>query len=291
MKIFKYFIFISIFFIFGCGVKGSPKPPLKKVSLKFLEENIKQQGNLIIFYFRTDRQLNLDKLHIYLNDKKINLPFYNVRNYYWIEYKFPQFDKNYCFYVSYYNREIIQSNIRCIKPQKYVKIKDKLSVLLKNDGILLKWKNKYSKVNIYKGKSYIEIIPKPYTYVKNSNFYFDKNVKLNNIYCYYITATIDNIETNRIYSECIKYEDKFPPNPPKDLTYLIEKSKLIIIWHPPEDPDIVGFIIYKNGKPYTDFIIKSYYFIDRNFKKGDAYQIFSIDKTGNKSKPAYLIIE
>ena len=90
---------------------------------------------------------------------------------------------------------------------------------------------------------------------------------------------------------CIKFEDKFPPSPPENVTYFIKDKKLTIIWHQPEDEDLAGFLIYKNGKPYTNFIIKSYYFIDKDFKKGDTYQIFSVDKGGNKSPPVYLKIE
>ncbi|EDP73430.1 hypothetical protein [Hydrogenivirga sp. 128-5-R1-1] len=289
MKIFKHLFLVLTLFIVGCGVKGSPKPPLKKTPLRILHEGIKQQGNIIIYFFKT-KLLNLDRLNIYLNDKKLKLPVYNIRNFYWIEYEFTEFNKNYCFYIKY-NNKFVQSKFKCIKPQKYQKIKDNLKLILKNNGILLKWKNKYAKVNIYKGSSYLEILPLPYTQVRYKNYYMDKNVRLNKIYCYYITATISNIETNRIYSECIKFEDKYPPSPPENLTYILDKNKLTIIWHPPEDEDIIGFIIYKNNKPYTNFIVKSYYFIDKTFKKGDVYQIFSIDKAGNKSKPVYLKIE
>jgi len=49
--------------------------------------------------------------------------------------------------------------------------------------------------------------------------------------------------------------------------------------------DVIGYLIYKNGKPITEIPIKTYYFIDNQYKNGDTYEIIAIDKAGNRSKP------
>jgi hypothetical protein len=292
MKIFKAVLLLTSIFYIGCGVKGSPKPPNEKESINFLIEDVKQQGNLVVFYWKTNKKLNIQNTKVILNDKILNTSIYHLDNFYWIDYKFTDFNKEYCFFVkTTIANDVYNSQIRCIKPQKYTIIHDKVKLILKNDGILLKWNEKYQNVNIYRGNSYIEILPIPYKQIKNENNYFDKDVSLNKVYCYYITTTINNIETNRIYSECIKFEDIYPPHPPSNLTYLIKDNNLTIIWEPPSDNDVIGYLIYKNGKLLTNFLIKGYYFIDNHFKKGDVYAIYSVDKASNKSKPAYLKVE
>ncbi|RMD46997.1 MAG: hypothetical protein D6834_01605, partial [Aquificota bacterium] len=146
--------------------------------------------------------------------------------------------------------------------------------------------------NIYRGNSYTEIKPIPYMQVKNESRFLDKNVNLNKYYCYYITISYKNkIESNRIYSKCIKFKDKFPPNPPKNVSFLIRNKELIIIWQPPKDKDIKGFMILRNGKPIFKFFIKSYFVKIKNFKVGDIFTIISVDMADNKSKPVYLKIE
>lgn len=291
MKIYKKGLILSFAFISSCGVKGSPQPPQIDLPPTISYMNLKQQGDLLVLYWKYDKTKKI-RQKVYINGKAINIKINHYNDYYWIDYKYPKINKEYCFYIkTTYKKFEKNSIIKCIKTTSYTKIKDKINVKIIENGILLKWNNKYNITNIYKGDSYSEIIPIPYEQIKNQNYFIDNKVNLNKIYCYYITATINGIESNRIYSKCIKFKDFFPPKPPINLTYIVKNKKLIIIWQPPEDKDLEGFLILKNGKPIFNAVIKSYYVEIKNYKKGDIFAIISVDKAGNKSKPAYLKIE
>jgi len=291
MKTYKYFI-VSLISIFGCGVKGSPEPPEVIVPPKIVSMNIKQQGNMIVLFWKYNENKNI-KQKIFLNGHSIKTDIYKKDNLYWIDYRIKNFNEKYCFYINTTYKGIsINSPLKCISPAKYKKINEKITLEIVEDGILIRWKRKYRKTNIYRGNSYIDIKPVPYVQIKNDNVFLDKNVNLNKYYCYYITISDKHkVESNRIYSECIKFEDKFPPNQPKNVGYLIKGKELIIVWQPPEDKDIKGFIVLKNGKPIFKFLVKSYFVKIKDFKVGDIFEIISIDRAGNKSKPVYLKVE
>ncbi len=288
-KIFSFLLFSGLVVSIGCGVKGSPKPPTNPSQVHITNMSAKQQGNILVFYWYLDKNLSTNQINIFVNGKlQHNIKIHKLQKLYWIDYKFKQLNKEYCYKLKIKDTF---SNVKCIIPHKYKHINDKLNLMLKNNGILLKWNNNYPKVNIYRGNDFDKIKPIPYKSLKNSHKFLDTNIKLNTRYCYYFTATIDSIETNRVYSDCIIFKDIYPPKPPKNLTYIINGKDLLIIWDYPDNKDLKGFIIYKNGQPYLRFVLNSYYFIDKNWKKGDEYLIFSVDKAGNKSKPAYLKIE
>ncbi len=280
-------IYISVI---SCGVKSSPLPPEDKTPKPVNNLHLKQQGNLLVLYWNY-AQTEDTKFEVYLNEKKLEFPIFKHNQLFWIEYPFNSFNTEYCFQIKvkrglYSNT----SNYKCIKTHKYSHFVENPQVSQDKDKVVIRWKSKNGKFYIYRGNNKQEIPPIPYSYEKNNNEFLDRNVESGKKYCYYLTKEENTVETNRVYTHCITYKDIYPPEIPK-VSYIKKKENLIIILGTIKDKDFAGFLIEKNGKLITDIPLKTYYFIDKNYKNGDTYKIYSVDKEGNKSKPVYLKVE
>ncbi len=297
----KYFKIALLFFIFGfinvgCGVKGYPKPP-RSFNISGIEEiNIKQMGNYLVIYWKYKKTYEdglplKEKVSFYLisNGEKSKISPYSKEDLYWIIEPIKNFENKICYKVELKTEKTLKektSNYICIKPVKnYPLLTTRFDIKLKEDGIYLSWEKKYPKVNIYRDENSTIIPPIPYKIVQNKSDFLDKEVELKKEYCYFITISQDNVESNASKILCQKFIDNFPPLPPKEGNILKEKGKIVIVWEESPSKDVIGYLIYKNGKPITEIPIKTYYFIDNQYKNGDTYEIVAIDKAGNRSKP------
>ncbi len=294
--------FLKVVFLFlfilntGCGVKGYPKPPRSLNIAGIKSINIKQMGDYLVIYWNykkvyQDGSRLDEKVNFYLisKDEESKINPYKKGDLYWIIEPIKDFEAKACYKIKIRTAKSFKektSNYACFEPVKnYPLLTSRLKVELKENGIYLNWEKEYPQVNIYRDKNPILIPPIPYKVIKNSSDYFDLDVKLREQYCYFITVSENNIESNASKIICKKFIDEFPPEPPKNANILIENKKILIVWDESPSKDVIGYIIYKNGKPITEIPIKSYYFIDNQFKNGDIYEIIAIDKAGNRSKP------
>ncbi len=297
----KYFKFLSLFFVAvflytGCGVKGYPKPPRSFDISGILDINIKQMGDYLVIYWKYKKVYEdgfplKEKVYFYLvsDNEKARISPYNKEDLYWVIEPIKNFEEEACFKVEVKTAKTLKkktSNFVCLTPVKnYPLLTTKLSIKLQEDGIYLDWEKNFPKVNIYRDINSTIIPPIPYKIVENKSGYLDKDLQLKQKYCYFITISENNVESNASKIVCEKFVDNFPPLPPTEGNVLVENGKLLIIWEESLSKDVIGYLIYKNGKPITEIPIKSYYFIDNQYKKGDKYEIVAIDKAGNRSKP------
>ncbi len=298
-KYFYIFLLISTALLYGCGVKGYPKPPRSYIPEKVHDLKVKQQGRFFLIYWKY-KKVYIDGIpfdkepEFLLITDEIKEPVYphKYKNIYWIYKKIENFNQKECFkiQVKLNGKKSKPSNSACITPtDKYPIQKQKLTVQIKENGLLLKWNILFPTVNIYRGKSEDLILPIPYKTVKNSLSFLDTDVKLNKPYCYYVTNVLSqNIEGEKSDTVCIIYKDIIPPKPPENGDIVLEDGKAIILWDESPSKDVIGYKIYKNGKELINTLIKAYFFIDKTYKKGDRYIIIAVDKAGNKSKPLFI---
>ena len=296
-KIYKIVsIFSLIFFIFSCGRKGSPLPPISKKPLYINSLSLKQQGDNIVVYwsyipkYDDNRPLKSYSFKVYLNEEVIKPEILNKGDLYWFNFNIPNFRKEYCFkiYVVSKNEESESSPIECIIPSsQYPKRPVITGIDLKEEGLLLKWKGNGKIINIYRSNDKL-IPPIPFKKVEDKKYYLDRSLSFNKRYCYYITTEFKEVESNKSNILCKDYVDVFPPKPPTDFKLLKKDDNYYLLWEESPSKDVIGYIIYKNGKPLFNMPIKTYYFIDKSYKKGDKYYIVAVDRAGNKSKKVYL---
>ena len=289
-KSYKLFFLFLIGFLFSCGVKSSPLPPEDKTPKVVDNLNIKQQGNLIVLYWKYNKAQDIS-FKILLNGKEINLPIFQQGNLFWIEYPFKGFSVEYCFQVETIRGIFSKtSKYKCITTKKFNLFSDSPKIFQKEGEIYIKWEDKKGEFFIYKEKSKNRIPPIVYSKIKNNNIFEDRNVISGQKYCYFLTKNENQVESNRVYTECITYVDIYPPKKPK-ISYIKNRNNLIIILGHIDENDFAGFLIEKNGKLLTNIPTKTYYFIDKNWHRSDVYKIYSVDKNGNKSSPVYLRVE
>jgi len=304
MKIkYSFFIFFLLIFFASCGRKGKPLPPYSNIPATVKDINAKQQGNRIVVYWRyiptfDDGRPIKDKnfkFIIYKNGEIINTSINKKGNLYWFAYPIKNFDQTICFYIEVKtkNGKISKpSKNACVKTNSFFPSPPKLKdVKLIEEGLKLQWEADGDKVYIYKGDRE-GIPPIPMKIVENhekNGEYLDKNISHDKEYCYYLTTSFgDYPESNPSNILCKKYEDIFPPQPPYDFKMIKRKEGYYLIWSESPSKDVIGYIIYKNGKPLFNIPIKTYYFIDKTYNKGDKYYIIAVDKVGNKSEKVYL---
>jgi hypothetical protein len=295
-----FFTWVFAFFV-SCGVKGSPQIPPSKVPEPVKDVKIKQQGKKLVIYWiykpiYEDGKPIKEKIFFKIeeNDNFINSQINKSKNLYWFKRNITSFKKEFCYRIWVFTEKgyTAVSKYFCYLPSKQIPvIKTSLLISIKNEGILLKWNENYELLNIYRGKTEKNIPPIPYVSIKGKDTFIDKNVKLNNRYCYFITTEKDSIESDPSSTKCVVYRDIFPPDPVKNLEGIFYKGKLILIWTESPSEDVIGYVVEKNGKLLNNEPINTYFFIVDRYKKGDIISVYAVDKAGNKSSPAYLKVE
>ena len=296
LRVYRFFFVILTFLVLGCGKKGDPLPPISKKPLFIDSFNLKQMGNsLVVFWKYTpryddNRPLKDFKFKVYLNGKVVYVDISNLSDIYWFYFTISSLKKEYCFniYVVSKDNESESSPIKCIIPSTSFPSKPKiLGIDIKENGLVLRWSGNGEYINIYRSNR--ELIP-PVTLkkVKNNHKYLDNDLVFNKEYCYYITTENNGVESERSETVCKKFEDVFPPKPPSDFKLLKRNNDYYLIWKESPSNDVIGYILYKNGKPIFDIPIKTYFFVDKDYKKGDEYSIVAVDRAGNRSVMVYL---
>jgi len=297
MRIIFSLLFIFILFFTSCGRKGKPLPPYSKTPMHITNIFSKQQGNNIFVIWNYNptyddgRPLKEFSFIVYKNDKPLNIEIHKAGNLYWFKHPIEDFNKEYCFYIVVKSKNKLSepSKLTCIMPNRNFPPEPKLySIKLREEGLELNWSADGDTVYIYKGNRDL-ILPIPKKKVENAGKYLDKSVALNKEYCYYITSSYTNSpESNPSNKLCKTFKDIFPPEPPYDFKMIKRREGYYLIWSESPSKDVIGYIIYKNGKPLFDIPIKTYYFIDKEYRPGDVYYIVAVDRAGNKSKKVYL---
>ncbi|WP_457623363.1 hypothetical protein [Persephonella sp.] len=295
----KIFILCIYTTVVSCGLKGSPLPPLTNNPAPVDKLNVKQAGRDFILYwtyegrYEDNRKMDSFSFEIFSLDGKIQSDIKNKGNIYWTEVPIKDFENEHCFRIRVLKEDNYSdfSRYSCIYPDSDIPKKVSIfNLSIREDGILLEWKSEEKKFRIFRSNDE-NIPPIEYSVVKNSNEFLDRNVQIGNKFCYYISSFRDNVESYPSEIKCEVFIDIFPPEPPLKPELLKKDNEYIIIWTESPSKDVVGYYIYKNSRKINLTPIKTYYFKDKNYQKGDKYSITAVDRAGNESEPAYLSVE
>lgn len=93
-------------------------------------------------------------------------------------------------------------------------------------------------------------------------------------------------------SSPVKFVDLVPPPLPTGVTTLVEETSIRLVWDPVTAPDFAGYNVYRDTRgtktKLTSTPITDTNFRDTGLTKGwvYAYEVTSVDKSGNESAPA-----
>ncbi len=300
MKVIFSLCLLFLPLIFSCGVKGPPKTPPSKNPEPVKDIYIKQQGNRIVVYWfynpvYDDGKPIKEKFFFLVEENGVqikNIKVKSIDNLYWFEKIINNFNNELCYriIVKTLKGNYSISRYKCIIPHTIDIEKPNYKLRIVNNGILIVVKNfkkKYT-VNVYKGNEKDLIPPVEYASVKKKQF-LDKKVKINSLYCYYLTYKYKADESNPSKTTCILYKDIFPPAPPENPEYIFYKKSLFLIWKESPSADVVYYEIKKGNKVIG--LSESYFYQVEKWKKGDVFSIYAVDKAGNRSSPVYLKVE
>ncbi|HBT98686.1 MAG TPA: hypothetical protein DEA57_04320, partial [Sulfurihydrogenibium sp.] len=207
--ILKSFLLILLLTTFSCGVKGNPKPP-PSITPKSVENlTIKQYDGRYLIYFNysplytDDRPMKEDfKFIIYKNSKKFDANLFKEDATYWFFDSIESKETCYQVQVKTKHKESTLSKPVCIvgkainiekpKPLLISIVEDGLKLTIPENGTF----------NIYKVKDESDFYPIPYKKVVKEKEFIDTNVELDKRYCYYYTALIDDVESEKSDTVC-----------------------------------------------------------------------------------------
>ncbi|HJT16853.1 MAG TPA: hypothetical protein VJ853_05680 [Thermoanaerobaculia bacterium] len=203
------------------------------------------------------------------------------------------------------------SNIAAIVPIDVAAPPQDLTATAKAEGIVLAWKADAEKprvigYDIYrlnKGEELGELAtPVNATPVALTTY---TDTPAYGAHTYVVTAVTSNgpprIESDPSAPASAEFKDLVPPPVPAGLTALVETKAIRLIWDPVQAPDLAGYHIYRTegtglkelkvvgriplttGAPLTDT-----HYTDNGAQPGISYfyEVTSVDKSGNESKPA-----
>ncbi len=132
-------------------------------------------------------------------------------------------------------------------------------------------------------------LPKPE--FEDRDFQFDQTYH----YAVRIVGSIQNPYAVSLLSDILHVEtrDTFPPAPPEGFNAIREGGDLVLMWVPPESPDVAGYRVYRLDKKsgsrvlLQKDVITALSFRDRQVdsEKQYEYSIQAVDAHGNKSAP------
>ncbi len=162
-KVFKGIALSTIFFFFSCGVKGNPKLPPSKIPEPVDNVKIKQQGNYFVIYWeylpRYEDGKRIKEFFSFIIEENDNRIFPDLKkkvNLYWFRRKIKSYSSEYCYKITVKTErgETAESKYFCSLPVKnFPKEQPELKIFSKNEGLLLRFNNKFKTVMIYKGKT------------------------------------------------------------------------------------------------------------------------------------------
>ena len=293
-------LLVLLVFAYSCGVKGPPKTPPSETPENVKNINIKQQGNKIVVYWfynpvYDDGKPIKEKFFFIVEENGNELKDINIRsinNLYWFERSIKNFNNEICYriIVKTVRDKYSISKYRCIIPQKVDLKPPEYLIKVINEGILIniKRQKKNCIVKIYKGQEKDLIPPIEFASTEEEQF-LDRKIKINNIYCYFLTCSNTLVESNPSKISCVIFKDIFPPKPPRNPDYVIYKNSLFLVWTESPSDDVIHYEIMKNNRLIGRS--SSYFFQIYKWKKGDTFAIYAVDKAGNRSSPVYLKVE
>ncbi len=129
------------------------------------------------------------------------------------------------------------------------------------------------------------------------NFSFDKHY-------YYEVSVVGS--RNNPYAESLPSAplevfaiDVFPPGPPENLNYVVEKGVVILLWSAPSDTDVAGYRIYRAEEGSSERVllqaqlVTTLSFRDDKASPGKKYQygVAAVDTHNNEGPAATVIVE
>jgi hypothetical protein len=133
--------------------------------------------------------------------------------------------------------------------------------------------------------------------------FVDRSFEFDKSYYYRITVvgSLANPRAESLPSAPFKVVtlDTFPPGMPKNLSFVVEKGVVTLLWGPPDDTDIAGYRIYRMEEGSTERLllqedlVTALSFRDDKARAGKKYQygIAAVDTHKNEGLAAIAIVE
>lgn len=190
------------------------------------------------------------------------------------------------------------SNLVSLVPSKVLTAPERVGVTARSDGILVEWTAVPGALgyNVYRRDAEVRKHGRPVHSAGAQDLSFlDAGARFGKSYIYAVTALsqlVPTVESAITTEREVRYQDRFAPNPARDLVALAEAGRVRLVWRSSESEDLAGYIVYRRG-PSGGFVrlnaepATAAELTDTGVTSGETYtyRVAAVDRAGNESDP------
>jgi hypothetical protein len=190
------------------------------------------------------------------------------------------------------------SNLVTLVPSQVLDAPERVGVTARSDGILVEWTAVPGALgyNVYRRDAQIRQHGRPvHSAGAQDRSFLDTGARFGKSYIYAVTALSQlapTVESAVTTEREVRYQDRFAPDPPRELVTLAETGRVRLVWRSSESEDLAGYVVYRRG-PVGGFVrlnaelATAAELTDTDVASGETYtyRVAAVDRTGNESDP------
>lgn len=193
------------------------------------------------------------------------------------------------------------SNIVSLLPKAAPAAPERVVVTARAEGVQIEWAlvaGATAGYNVYRRDAATRTSTQPlFQASATDRTFLDATAQFGKSYIYSVTSVAQReplLESPVTTEREVRYQDRFPPDTPKELVALAEPGQIRLVWRASEASDLAGYLVYRRSGDQGPFEkitaepVPTPGFIDAKVVAGQAYafRIIAVDAAGNESDPS-----
>ncbi len=192
------------------------------------------------------------------------------------------------------------SNVVGLLPKAPPSAPERVVVTARAEGVQVEWaavEGATAGYNVYRRDASTRTSTTPLFQASPSDkVYLDTTAQFGQSYIYSVTSVSQReplLESPVTTEREVRYQDRFPPDSPKELVALAEPTQIRLVWRASEAGDVSGYVVYRRvgegaWEKLTPEPLPAPEHIDTKVASGQtySYRIVALDGAGNESDPS-----
>jgi len=193
------------------------------------------------------------------------------------------------------------SNIVSLLPKAPPPAPERVVVTARANGVLVEWSAVESATagyNVYRRDAASRTSGQPvYQAAATERSWLDATAQFGQSYIYSVTSVAQRepiLESPVTSEREVRYQDRFPPDSPKELVALAEPKQVRLVWRASDAADVAGYLVYRRSgdqgafQKITAQPLPTPEHIDADVAPGRSYtyRVIAVDQAGNESEPS-----
>jgi fibronectin type 3 domain-containing protein len=192
------------------------------------------------------------------------------------------------------------SNVVALLPKAPPAAPERVVVTARAEGVQVEWaavEGATAGYNVYRRDASTRTSTQPlFQASPTERSYLDATAQFGQSYIYSVTSVSQReplLESPVTTEREVRYQDRFPPDTPKELVALAEPTQIRLVWRASEAADVSGYVVSsaRRGSAWRSLTpepLPTPEHIDTKVASGQtySYRIVALDAAGNESDPS-----